>query len=80
MFRFSARSLIRFGCRSLSVSNDFSHVKTVGVIGAGVAGLQVARSFRKNGFDVKVFENAPDVGGLWRENYHSYGIQVLIFD
>lgn len=56
--------------------NDFAHVKSVGVIGAGVAGLQMARALKAHGFSVTVFERAPKVGGLWRENYHSYGVQV----
>jgi hypothetical protein len=28
------------------------------------------------GSNAGFFEKAPDVGGLWRENYHSFGIQV----
>ncbi len=64
------------GRRAFSTSNDFSHVKSVGIIGAGVAGLQMARACKNHGFECRVFEKAPDVGGLWRENYHSFGIQV----
>jgi len=51
-------------------------VKKVGVIGAGVAGLQMARALLAHGLEVTVFEKAPQVGGVWRENYHSYGVQV----
>jgi len=51
-------------------------VKKVGVIGAGVAGLQMARALLAHGLEVTVFETAPKVGGLWRENYHTYGVQV----
>jgi dimethylaniline monooxygenase (N-oxide forming) len=61
---------------STAGSNGFSHVRTVGVIGAGVAGLQMARACLAHGLKVTVFEKAPKVGGLWRENYHSYGVQV----
>jgi len=57
-------------------SSDFAHVKKVGVIGAGVSGLQMARSLLAHGYEVTVFDKAPNVGGLWRENYHSYGVQV----
>mmetsp|Transcript_28913 Transcript_28913/g.47988 ORF Transcript_28913/g.47988 Transcript_28913/m.47988 type:complete len:511 (-) Transcript_28913:748-2280(-) len=48
----------------------------VGVIGAGVAGLQMARALRARGIECKVFDKAPAIGGLWRENYHSFGVQV----
>jgi len=58
------------------VSNDFADVRTVGVIGAGVAGLQMTRALIAHGYEVKVYDRAPKVGGLWRENYHSYGVQV----
>jgi len=57
-------------------ASSFAHVKRVGVIGAGVAGLQTARSLKARGFEVEVFEKAPDVGGLWRENYVSSGVQI----
>mmetsp|Transcript_75894 Transcript_75894/g.175990 ORF Transcript_75894/g.175990 Transcript_75894/m.175990 type:complete len:521 (+) Transcript_75894:57-1619(+) len=57
-------------------SGDFSHVKNVGVIGAGVAGLQMCRALLLNGYTVTVFDKAPKVGGLWRENYNGFGVQV----
>jgi len=56
--------------------NEFGHVRSVGVIGAGVAGLQMARACKEYGLEVTVFERAPNVGGLWRENYNGYGVQV----
>lgn len=54
----------------------FSSKPTVGVVGAGVAGLQTIRSLRAKGFDVKVFEQDARVGGVWRENYVNFGVQV----
>mmetsp|Transcript_58479 Transcript_58479/g.163070 ORF Transcript_58479/g.163070 Transcript_58479/m.163070 type:complete len:503 (+) Transcript_58479:111-1619(+) len=57
-------------------TSEFAYVKKVGVIGGGVAGLQMARALVAHGFQVTVFEKAPKVGGVWRENYHSYGVQV----
>lgn len=42
-----------------------SHSLRVGVIGAGFAGLSSAKVLRAMGFDVVVFEAAPDVGGVW---------------
>ena len=52
--------------------NDFSNVKKVGVIGAGVAGLQAANELRKAGFEVKVFEKSEGVAsGLWLRSHRS---------
>jgi len=49
---------------------------TVGVIGAGVSGLQTIRAFRAQGFKVKAFDAAPKVGGLWQANYLNFSPQV----
>lgn len=38
------------------------------VIGAGFSGLYMLHSLRENGFSVKVFEKADDVGGTWYWN------------
>lgn len=48
----------------------------VGIIGAGVAGLQQARALKERGIACVVFDGAPAPGGLWRENYAGYGVQV----
>ena len=45
--------------------NDFSKVKKIGIIGAGVAGLQAANELRKAGFEVKIFEKSNGVSGVW---------------
>jgi len=58
------------------LTDEFNYVKKVGVIGAGVAGLQMARACKSKGLEVTLFDKAPKVGGLWRENYSSYGLQV----
>ena len=50
--------------------------KRVGIIGAGCAGLQAIRALRAAGHEAIAFEKGPTVGGLWRENYASYGVQV----
>jgi len=55
---------------------DFSHVHRVGVIGAGVAGLQVAEQLSLSGIECVLFEKAGDVGGVWRQNYADFGLQV----
>ena len=40
-------------------------IKTVGIIGAGFAGLSTAKVLKSFGFEVTVFEKEPDVGGVW---------------
>ena len=70
------------GTRSFSTSNSSSSKtilepgKRVGVIGCGVAGLQVIRSMRARGYEVTAFDKADDIGGLWRDNYANFGLQV----
>ena len=61
---------------SAATPNPYAHVKTVAVIGGGVAGLNAARALAASGFKVTVFEAAPEVGGVWRSNYAGFGLQV----
>jgi cation diffusion facilitator CzcD-associated flavoprotein CzcO len=59
-----------------SFDGDFSHVHRVGVLGAGVAGLQVAEQLSQGNVACTLFEKANDVGGVWRQNYVDFGLQV----
>ena len=43
-------------------------LKTVCVIGGGVAGLVTAKVLRTDGFDVTLFEKEPTIGGVWAES------------
>merc|ERR1719463_281920 len=61
---------------ALSFDGDFSHVRNVAVLGAGVVGLQVAEQLLRVDLECTLFEKAPDVGGVWRENYADFGLQV----
>lgn len=45
-----------------------SSVNKVGVIGGGAAGLVACRELLREGFQVVVYEQNSDVGGIW--NYH----------
>lgn len=40
-------------------------IKTVGIVGAGFAGLSTAKVLKSFGFEVTVFEKEADVGGVW---------------
>lgn len=61
---------------SHGLTGDFSEVKRVAIIGGGVAGLQTARALSKIGKEVVIFEKGPNIGGVWRENYADFGLQV----
>ena len=55
---------------------DHTQVKTVGIIGAGVAGLATARSLIAQGLDCTVFERSSLLGGVWSDGYLNFGVQV----
>ena len=44
---------------------DYTRVKTVGIIGAGVAGLATARVLIAQGVDCTLYERASRLGGVW---------------
>jgi dimethylaniline monooxygenase (N-oxide forming) len=46
------------------------------IVGGGVAGLQVADALSATGHDCYLFEKQGVVGGVWRENYDGYALQV----
>lgn len=46
----------------------------VAIIGAGVAGLSSAKVLKQFGFDVTVFDQTPDVGGVWSETRRYPGV------
>ena len=55
----------------------YTHVKKVAIIGAGVAGLQLAERLTKvDGIEVTIFESTGKVGGVWASNYADFGLQV----
>jgi len=55
----------------------YTHVKKVAIIGAGVAGLQLAERLSKDSSkDVTIFESSNKVGGVWSANYADFGLQV----
>ena len=55
--------------------NPFPRMR-VCIVGAGVAGLQAADHLARDGHECVVFDKGGDVGGVWRENYDGFGLQV----
>jgi cation diffusion facilitator CzcD-associated flavoprotein CzcO len=39
--------------------------RTVAIVGAGSAGLAIAKVLMEDGFDVTVFDRQKQVGGIW---------------
>jgi cation diffusion facilitator CzcD-associated flavoprotein CzcO len=50
-------------------------VKTIGIIGSGVAGLTTAKSLQSAGFACEIFEKSQKLGGVWTVGYHNFGLQ-----
>ncbi|MFI5497009.1 flavin-containing monooxygenase [Actinoplanes sp. NPDC051859] len=48
----------------------------IAVVGAGFAGLSAAKVLRQSGFDVTVFEQSPDVGGVWSSTRRYPGLRT----
>jgi cation diffusion facilitator CzcD-associated flavoprotein CzcO len=48
----------------------------IAVVGAGFAGLSATKVLRQSGFDVTVFEQAPDVGGVWSRTRRYPGLRT----
>ncbi|HET9432093.1 MAG TPA: NAD(P)-binding protein, partial [Chitinophagaceae bacterium] len=50
------------------------HVKTIGIIGAGLSGIVTAKTCIDYGYEVKVFEKEPELGGVWASTRRYPGI------
>jgi len=50
------------------------HVKTIGIIGAGVSGLVAAKTCLEYGYKVKIFEKDIELGGVWSSSRRYPGI------
>lgn len=55
---------------------DYTRVKTVGIIGAGVAGLATARVLIAQSLECTLYERASRLGGVWTVGYSNFGVQV----
>jgi len=50
------------------------HVKTIGIIGAGLSGLVAAKTCLEYGYDVKLFEKETELGGVWSSSRRYPGV------
>ena len=55
--------------------ND-TRIKSVAIIGAGVAGLAAAKSLMQKGFSCKIYDRQANLGGVWADGYAGFGVQV----
>lgn len=51
-------------------------IRSVAVIGAGVAGLAAAKTLIGEGIQCSVFERSERLGGVWADGYVNFGVQV----
>lgn len=47
------------------MANEPWRVRTIGIIGGGIAGLCTAKILRQMGYEPTIFEKEPDIGGVW---------------
>jgi dimethylaniline monooxygenase (N-oxide forming) len=50
------------------------HVKTIGIIGAGLSGIVSAKTCLEYGYKVKVFEKEAELGGVWASSRRYVGV------
>lgn len=50
------------------------HVKTIGIIGAGLSGLVTAKTCLEYGYDVRLFEKDTELGGVWASSRRYPGV------
>ncbi len=55
---------------------NFAGVRSVGIVGAGVAGLAAAKTLLSEGFECTVYDRADALGGVWADGYVNFGVQV----
>jgi len=55
---------------------NLTNVKSVAIIGAGIAGLSTAKLLLAQGLDCTIFERGVTLGGVWADGYSNFGVQV----
>jgi cation diffusion facilitator CzcD-associated flavoprotein CzcO len=51
--------------------------KQIAVIGAGISGIAAAKVFKKNGYEVVIFEKSTEIGGVWAVAYPEVRLQNI---
>ncbi|MBR8832630.1 MAG: NAD(P)/FAD-dependent oxidoreductase [Stigonema ocellatum SAG 48.90 = DSM 106950] len=51
--------------------------KRIAVIGAGISGIAAANVLKKNGYEVVVFEESTEIGGVWAVAYPQVRLQNI---
>ncbi|MGL4621362.1 MAG: flavin-containing monooxygenase [Chroococcidiopsis sp.] len=51
--------------------------KRIAVIGAGILGIAAAKVFKKNGYEVVIFEKSIEIGGVWAVAYPEVRLQNI---
>lgn len=62
--------------RSFAVDAATAPRKRIAIVGGGVAGLQTAKVLSGHGHECTIYEKSSAIGGVWRSNYSSFGLQV----
>ena len=52
------------------------HVKTIGIIGAGLSGIVTAKTCLEYGYNVKMFEKDTELGGVWSSSRRYPGVST----
>lgn len=53
-----------------------SKINKIGIVGAGMSGMQAAFYLKQKGFTIKIFEKESNIGGVWRSNYYALRTQT----
>ncbi len=65
---------------SLPIDEDIRYPESIGVIGAGPAGLSFAYQMRRRGYPVTVYERHPKAGGMLRFGVPDFRLPPAVLD
>jgi len=70
----------RYYIDTMSISNIVKNGKKIAVVGSGPAGLTMSIIMAKKGYDVTIFEENSDIGGVLRYGIPSFRLSKEILD